>query len=276
MENISDTIINGSNEKEKNMRKKTMMFVYIVAALSTVFLITGFALGVKEILLPQIQTTQQITQSNEDVSISKEGLLLGLGDSLTRGIGDSSGQGYLGRLKKKMETTGQSSLSMMNLAVSGEVSPQLVKQVEDTQTQTLVKQAKWITITIGSNDLFRGSGQLENIDLASSKKSLDAYKKNISRILQLLRKLNPNATIIFMGIYNPFSGLENEKLTSSLVADWNSALLKITSNYSKVIVVPTFDLFQVNNKQHLSSDHFHPNDAGYQRIADRVFQIINE
>jgi lysophospholipase L1-like esterase len=253
-----------------------MMFVYIVAALSTVFLITGFALGVKEIILPQIQTTQQVTQSNENVSVSKEGLLLGLGDSLTRGIGDSSGQGYLGRLKKKMEATGQSNLSMMNLAVSGEVSTELVKQLEDKQTQNLVKQAKWITITIGSNDLFRGSGQLENIDLAGSQKSLNTYKKNISRILQHLRELNPNATITFMGIYNPFSGLENEKLTSSLVADWNSTLLKIASSYSKVIVVPTFDLFQVNNKQHLSSDNFHPNDTGYQRIADRVFQVINE
>lgn len=255
------------------MRKKTMFLVYITAVLSTVLLLTGFILGVKEILLPQTQTTKP-TAPSENVSVSKDGLLLGLGDSLTRGIGDSTGKGYIGRLKQIMESKNQSRLSMINLAVSGQTSPQLVKQMNDSQTQNVIKKANWITVTIGSNDLFRGSGQLENIDLAGSQKSLELYKKNITQILNQIRQLNPKATVVLMGIYNPFAGLENEKLTSQLVADWNNALLKISSNYSKVIVVPTFDLFQIHNNQFLSNDHFHPNDIGYQRIADRVFPII--
>ncbi|WP_028775564.1 GDSL-type esterase/lipase family protein [Shimazuella kribbensis] len=257
------------------MRKKTMLFVYIVAVLTTVFLITGFALGVKEILLPQIQTMKPSPPS-EEVMVSKNGLLLGLGDSLTRGIGDSSGKGYIGRLKQKMENADQSQLSMMNLAVSGQTSSELVKQLNDARTQDFIKKAKWITITIGSNDLFRGSGQLENIDLAGAQKSLELYKKNVTQILTLTRTLNPKASIVMLGIYNPFAGLENEKSTSQLVADWNSALLKITSDYSNVLVVPTFDLFQIHTKKFLSSDNFHPNDSGYLRLADRVFPVIHE
>jgi lysophospholipase L1-like esterase len=255
------------------MRKKTMFFVYIAAVLSTIFLIAGFVFGVKEILLPQVQTAKP-TAPSENVSVSKNGLLLGLGDSLTRGIGDSTGKGYIGRLKQIMESKNQAKLSMINLAVSGQTSPQLVNQINDTQTQNFIKKANWITITIGSNDLFRGSGQLENIDLTRAQKSLELYKKNITQILTLTRKLNPKATVILTGIYNPFAGLENEKLTSGLVAEWNSSLLQLSSNYTNVIVVPTFDLFQIHNKQFLSSDHFHPNDAGYQRIADRLFPVI--
>ncbi|MCH5584113.1 GDSL-type esterase/lipase family protein [Shimazuella sp. AN120528] len=255
------------------MRKKTMFLVYVAAVLCTVFLITGFVLGVKEILLPQIQTAKS-TAPSENVSVSKNGLLLGLGDSLTRGIGDSTGKGYIGRLKQMMESKNHSSLSMINLAVSGQTSPQLVKQIRDIETQNFIKKADWITITIGNNDLFRGSGQLENIDISGAQKSLVQYKKNMTQILSTIKNLNPKATVIVMGIYNPFAGLENEKMTSELVADWNSALLKISANYSKIIVVPTFDLFQIHNKQFLSSDHFHPNDTGYQRIADRVFPVI--
>jgi lysophospholipase L1-like esterase len=255
------------------MRKKTMLFVYITAALSTVLLLTGFILGVKEILLPQIQSAKPIP-STENVSVSKNGLLLGLGDSLTRGIGDSKGKGYIGRLKQTMESKKHSQLSLINLAVSGQTSPQLVKQLDDPQTQNFIKRASWITVTIGSNDLFRGSGQLENIDLASSQKSLVQYQKNMTHILTQIKQLNPKATVIWLGIYNPFAGLENEKLTSQLVANWNSAMLQISSNYANVIVVPTFDLFQIHNSRFLSSDHFHPNDTGYQRIADRVFPII--
>jgi lysophospholipase L1-like esterase len=258
------------------MRKKTMMLLYLVAVCATVFFITGFALGIKEIMLPQIQTNQSQTQKEEDITVSKEGLLLGLGDSLTRGIGDSTGDGYIGRLKKNIEATDKTHLSLMNLAVSGAVSSQLVKQLEDPQTKKFVQQAKWITITIGSNDLFRGSGQLENIDITGAQKSLETYKKNVAVIIPTLKKWNPNATILVLGIYNPFAGLENEKLTSGLVHEWNNALLEISSNYSKVMVVSTFDLFQIKNKQYLSSDNFHPNDKGYQRMADRVFQAVQE
>ena len=257
------------------MRKKTMMFIYLVAVFSTLFLITGFGLGIKEIMMPQIQTSKSKAQA-ENVTVSKDGLLLGLGDSITRGIGDSSGKGYIGRLKQHMENANKSHLSLMNLAVSGSVSSQLVKQLDDSHTQALVKQAKWITVTIGSNDLFRGSGQLEKIDINGAKKSLDAYKKNVTNIIKNLRKSNPNATIVFLGIYNPFAGLENEKITSGLVNEWNNALFDITTHFPKVMVVPTYDLFQIHNKQYLSSDNFHPNDNGYQRIADRINQAIQE
>jgi lysophospholipase L1-like esterase len=257
------------------MRRKTMLFIYIASVLSTLFLITGFVLGVKEIILPQIHFTKPVA-STEKIALSKEGLLLGLGDSLTRGIGDSSGQGYLGRVKQKIVATNHAPLSFINLAINGATSIQLVKQLQDARTQNLIKQAKWITFTIGGNDLFRGSGQLEEIDIAASEKSLVLYRKNVTSILTDIRKLNPKATVILVGLYNPFTGMQDEKNTSHLVTKWNSATGEIASHFTKVIVVPTFDLFQMNTKQYLSSDNFHPNDVGYQRVADRVFQIMNE
>jgi lysophospholipase L1-like esterase len=259
------------------MRKSWMITISFVSVLATLCFITGFSLGVKEVLLPQT-TPQQIYHTDDDqIDVSKEGLLLGLGDSLTRGIGDTDGKGYLVRVKEKLEKMDQSQLSLINLAVSGQISSQLVTKVKEPQVQALIKQAKWITITIGSNDLFRSNGrQVETIDLAATKKSLISYQQNLTQILTSLRSQNQTAKIILLGIYNPFSGLENEKMTSQLVADWNRAILQVTANYKNVIVVPTFDLFQVHNQKYLSSDHFHPNDIGYQRVADRIYQVIHD
>lgn len=263
-------------ERSSVMRKSWMITICVAATVATLCLITGFSLGVKEILMPQ-NTTQQINNKTEKIEVSKEGLLLGLGDSLTRGIGDTDGKGYIGRVKQKLEETDKSQLSLINLAVSGQVSSQLVAKVKEPQVQAVVKQAKWITITIGSNDLFRSNGrQFETIDLAATKKSLTTYQQNLTQILTSLRAQNPTAKIIVMGIYNPFSGMENEKLTSQLVADWNSTMLQVAANYKNVIVVPTFDLFQIHNQKYLSSDHFHPNETGYQRIADRIYQVIHD
>lgn len=257
------------------MRKKTMVFIYVLSTLTTLLLITGFTLAVKEIALPKAQANKSVLGS-EKVVIGKGGLLLGFGDSLTRGLGDSTGLGYLGRVKQKMQADNHNSISYMNLAISGQTSPQLVKQLQDKHTESLITQAKWIVFTIGGNDLFQGSGQLEKIDIAASAKSLILYQQNVTNILTKLHKLNPTASIIIVGLYNPFSGMKDELTTSHLVTQWNGAMVNMAAHYPHVIVVPTFDLFQFHTKNYLSSDHFHPNDQGYQRIADRVFQVINE
>jgi lysophospholipase L1-like esterase len=257
------------------MRKNSMLIIYAISVFATLLLISGFGLAVREISLPQTRANQPLG-NQEKVEISKKGLLVGIGDSLTRGIGDSKGLGYIGRVKAKMEAENHSSLSFVNLAISGQTSPQLTKQLQDEHTKSLLSQASWIIFTIGGNDLFRGSGQLEKIDLASSAKSLVTYRQNITAILTNLRELNPNASIVMVGLYNPFSGMKDEQRTNHLVTEWNGAMVEISSHYPKVIVVPTYDLFQLNTKQYLSSDHFHPNDNGYERIANRVFQVINE
>ncbi len=257
------------------MRKNYMLFIYAVSVVATLLLISGFGLAIREISLPQTKANQPIS-TQEKTEISKKGLLVGIGDSLTRGIGDSKGLGYIGRVKSKMENENHRSLSFVNLAISGQTSPQLTKQLQDEHTGTLISQASWIIFTIGGNDLFRGSGQLEKIDLASSAKSLVTYRQNINAILTKIRKLNPNASIVMVGLYNPFSGMKDERTTNRLVTEWNGAMVEIASQYPKIIVVPTYDLFQLNTKQYLSSDHFHPNDNGYERMADRVFQVINE
>jgi lysophospholipase L1-like esterase len=41
-----------------------------------------------------------------------------------------------------------------------------------------------------------------------------------------------------------------------------------------MVLVPTYDLFELNANKYLYSDHFHPNQDGYERIAERIVQIM--
>ncbi len=41
-----------------------------------------------------------------------------------------------------------------------------------------------------------------------------------------------------------------------------------------MIMVPTYDLFRLNGRGYLADDHFHPNGKGYERIADRIVNIL--
>jgi lysophospholipase L1-like esterase len=78
-----------------------------------------------------------------------------------------------------------------------------------------------------------------------------------------------------LGLYNPFEGLfEDKDQADRLLLNWNENLRTTVQTYPLVKVVPMFDIFQWNTNQLLSVDHFHPNQQGYQLMADRLFQVV--
>lgn len=260
----------------RKQRKTLSAVIHVASILSFFLLASGFGLALRDHLQPQ-QAPDPITKTKTNLAAMQHGgMLVGLGDSLTRGVGDSSGQGYFGMVRQQLQKEADSNFSSVNLAISGSTSSQLVSQLQQNRVKELIQSAEWITITIGGNDLFRGSGRLEKIDLQSAEKSRTVYEKNVTNILTELRKQNPNATIFIFGLYNPFGDLPDEKTTSRLVADWNQTIHKVSAQFDRVVVVPTFDLFQLEPNRYLYSDHFHPNQQGYRRMADRLLQIIKD
>lgn len=256
--------------------KRTLRaFIHIASVLSFLLLAFGFMLAVQEVIRPQ-KSPDPAKSKPKLASIQTGKMLVGLGDSLTRGVGDSSGQGYFGMVKKNLQKEAGPSFSAINLAISGQTSSQLVNQVKQNRVKEIVKSADWITITIGGNDLFRSSGRLEKIDEHAAEKSRVAYEQNLTVILSELRKQNPEAVIFLLGLYNPFGDLPEEKRSSRLVAEWNETMQKVSARFERVVVVPTFDLFQLKPKEYLYSDHFHPNRQGYERMAERLLQVMRD
>jgi lysophospholipase L1-like esterase len=46
------------------------------------------------------------------------------------------------------------------------------------------------------------------------------------------------------------------------------------NTYPNMILVPTADLFEQNLTKYMYTDHFHPNQEGYQRMAERAVQAL--
>jgi lysophospholipase L1-like esterase len=200
--------------------------------------------------------------------------ILALGDSLTKGLGDDTGKGYVGDVLDSVKKRTKKRVSLLNLGISGQTSDQLRKQVQQPEVLRQISNADMVMITIGGNDLFRGGEGLVDYNtttiLAVEKKYLD----NLNFILTKIRQANAHADVFFVGIYNPFINLSSGKETSKVVRHWNYDSAELCAGFSKIIFVPTFDLFELNVNDYLYSDKFHPNTKGYRLIAERVAALL--
>lgn len=249
--------------------------IFAVAIGSFTLLLAGSILALFELLQPQASnllppTSKQVASPTSPTI----GRIVSLGDSLTRGIGDDSGKGYIHLFRDQIQKSTKSEVSLVNLSVSGSTSVDLRKQITQPETNDLLKSAQIIPLTIGGNDLFRGSGRLEKVDVKSAEQARIIYKANLDFILKEIRKYNSKATIFVFGLYNPFGDLAEAKQTSEFVYEWNHTAQQVIAKYERVVFVPTYDLFQLDPKRYLFTDHFHPNKNGYKRMADRLTQLV--
>lgn len=245
--------------------------------LSTFFCLL-WAAGLALVFIEYYSSEQQPIPNNTDIpeAEKKEGdlIVVALGDSLTRGTGDSSGKGYVGYVREELEEKSAQPVTLFNLGIRGQRSGQLVNQVQETQVKNQLKQADYILITIGGNDLFQGGQTLLDADQDTIEKLQKDYLSNLSSIFQEIRSANKEATIFFVGLYNPFLELDDSKETSDVVRLWNYNSAELAADYQGIVFVPTFDLFELNVADYLYTDQFHPNKAGHQIIAERVASLI--
>jgi lysophospholipase L1-like esterase len=200
--------------------------------------------------------------------------IVALGDSLTKGMGDDTGKGYVGDILDQIKKRTHKQVSLLNLGINGQTSDQLRIQVQQPEVLRQMENADMILITIGGNDLFRGGEGLvdyksENISAIENK-----YLDNLRNIFTQIRKGNATANVFFVGIYNPFINLRTGKETSKVVRQWNYDTAEVCADFPKIVFVPTFDLFELKVNDYLYSDKFHPNSKGYYLIAERVAALL--
>lgn len=208
-----------------------------------------------------------LTQSGKNVHI------LALGDSLAHGLGDASGNGFVGDVSQHYRQQGYN-VVQSNLGIDGLTSSGLVQEMKQPAVQTLLPSANLILISIGGNDLSQAAGlpAIHNARIASAESQ---FKSNITQILTQIRSVNPSAPILLVGLYNPYGNIAQTKVqTDNIVQSWDLMEDTIAAKYPKTVVVQTFDLFELHGGQFLYVDNFHPNQQGYQRVADRIWQDL--
>ncbi|WP_141530162.1 MULTISPECIES: SGNH/GDSL hydrolase family protein [Bacillus cereus group] len=258
-----------------DMRSKVVKVILLITIASFCLFAYGFVSGVNDVLNPKasnlIKKTDVVAKEKKKTGTLQ---IVSLGDSLTRGVGDKEGIGYVGRMKEDLQKDYKQKIALTNLAVSGAKMPDLLKQIESNGAQYSIKKADVIVLTIGGNDLFPGWESLGKIDLETYRPDTETFQNEAKKIIEEIRKLNTDSPIFWLGLYNPFEDVEDLKGSSNIVVDWNASLEKLALNDKNVYITPTFDLFQNRGKDLLYSDHFHPNEVGYTYMAERLVQNV--
>ncbi|QHW34437.1 GDSL family lipase [Paenibacillus rhizovicinus] len=258
------------------------------AVLSTVLLLAGFGYAVKDMLYPKGESfagseSFPALPASSKLSEAKEISVTAIGDSLTKGTGDASGEGYVKQvitlLKKKYPDT--SVRLNNNLAINGLKADRLAQLLAtDKGYRYALMQANVILFTIGGNDLFQiaagqsASNSTGDLDLNKLKAELPKGLQQLDKITKLLHGINPNAHIVYVGLYNPFYDIPDFRSGSLQIQSWNEQAYALLHRYTNMTMVPTFDLFENTISRYLSSDHFHPNHNGYVQIAARIVQSL--
>ena len=160
---------------------------------------------------------------------------LALGDSLSTGVGATSGQGYVDDIyvAEKSIIPG---LQLENLGCSGDSSTRMIHgglchnyttgaQLGDAEAFLASHKGmvKFVTIDVGGDDI-NGCAPTGTINETCVQKGLQALKTNMPIILGGLRKAGGNVPLVGMTYYDPWLGLYldgpsgEQAATSSLAA----------------------------------------------------------
>ncbi|MDF2557918.1 MAG: lipase [Bacillales bacterium] len=261
------------------MRSFIIKSLVVLSIMASGIMIYGFINGALSVNGKETKTSENTNKSvekNKDQDQKDEQTLslVGLGDSLTRGVGDDKGAGYFDRLKTALSESQKKTIVASNLSVSGAKSKDLLLLLNDKGVQYTINHADVIVMTMGGNDLSPGMGNLTSEFLATYQPDIATFTTDAKTILETIRSNNSNAPIYWVSLFNPYEGLKGYEKTSEAVMQWNLALEKVTGVYPNVYVVPSLDLFKGKVPAWLYVDKYHPNGKGYQAITERLLPII--
>ncbi|WP_313641812.1 GDSL-type esterase/lipase family protein [Paenibacillus sp. FSL K6-0276] len=275
-----------------NDSKWTWRTVSLISIVTTVILIVGLVYAVSDIIypvgeasvsnLPQ-QTAAPVTETAKVLKV------VALGDSLAKGTGDNTGEGFVKRTVSGLSAKGVEVDLLGNMGINGLTTAGLQSKLDEDGVDYALHLANVILLSIGGNDLFKDSNILQNSGALQSESTTDQELTpesllaalpeaagRLGNILEKITEINPNAQIYYMGLYNPFGDIPDLLVPGNqAVAKWNNAAMDIINKHSNMTLVPTFDLFNRHLDEYLSTDHFHPNGDGYQRIGERFIQAIH-
>lgn len=224
--------------------------------------------------------------------------LVAIGDSLTEGVGDTTNQGgFIPLLSNNLNATYNYNVESYNFGVAGNTSKQILDRMrKEDDIQKALKSAKVMTLTVGGNDVMGVIRKnLANLSVSTFKKPAQSYQSRLRSIIELARENNKELPIYILGIYNPFYLNFSEVTEMQTVVDnWNKSTEEVTKEYKNVYFVPINDLLykgidgkegivylegeqkSIINDALFADDLFHPNNIGYQLMADAVTEEISD
>lgn len=214
-----------------------------------------------------------------------------LGDSLAANVGvDRPRDGYVSRLHNHLQVRDGRDYGLRNFGISGETSGTLIRggQLDDAIAFITANEVAYITIDIGANDLLGHLGSpdcSEDITATACAGRLDdsfaSYADNLPMIFSRLRSAAPDATIVFMRAYNPFSfgfdGVAFEQDSTRILDEFNDVAAAIAADF-EILVADAFTpmLGTTGATTHMLDNppDIHPVPIGYDVLASAIADAI--
>ncbi|RBW67698.1 GDSL-type esterase/lipase family protein [Bacillus taeanensis] len=223
------------------------------------------------------------TETKEEVAaaaVPSDITIVGLGDSLTKGVGDRNKQGYIGMVKDKLTEKLGNEPILKNYAVNGNRTDQLIKVLRKDEVKESLQEADYVFITIGGNDILKVfKSHFLDLDVGLFQTENKDYERRLHVIMRLIQEEAPNAQIYFTGLFNPFFQYFRDIVEfEEVLQEWNESSQIVLGEYENTHFVSISSLFETYDEQLLYKDNFHPNERGYELIANAVYQqiMINE
>jgi lysophospholipase L1-like esterase len=215
-----------------------------------------------------------------------------LGDSLAANVGvDSASDGYVSRLHQQLELRDGTDYGLRNFGVSGETTGTLLNggQLDDALAFLASNRVAYITIDIGANDLLGHLGSddcSEALETAGCQARIGsafaAYEINLDLVLAELREAAPDATILFLTAYNPFSlgfgtAVAVEQTSTQVLADFNDVAAGIAATYDVLVAdgfTPMLETTAATTHMLDPVPDIHPNESGYDILAVALLDAL--
>lgn len=258
-------------------KKKAGLLIILITVISAI--LVSFYLFFRAPIAMDVTSTVTYQTFNSSLIPMKTSLnIVGIGDSLTKGVGDLKQQGYAGMTVQALKSSkSTSNISFNDYGIKGDTTDDLLEVLKKENVQKSIKNADIIFMTIGGNDVVNVlKRNFLNLNVNDFEKRRLVYQRNFNEILQTIYRLNPKVTVYYLGLYNPFEDLfpDLDPKFQSILDQWNRSSKTILELFPHTYFVPTADLFKNKTTELLYTDHFHPNKKGYQLISERLVKVI--
>ncbi len=216
-----------------------------------------------------------------------------LGDSLAANVGvDDPRDGYVSRLHNHLEQRDGRSLGLRNFGVSGETSGTLIRtgQLDDALEFMRANRVAYVTIDIGANDLL---GHLGSADCAESTgapacrqritSTFATYEAHMVEIFDALARAAPEATVVFVRAYNPFSlgiapDVGFERSSSDILDAFNDVAAELADDRGILVAdafTPMLNTTAATTLMMSTPPDIHPRPIGYDIIAAAIADALD-
>ncbi len=223
-----------------------------------------------------------------------EPFYVALGDSLAANVGVVEAQdGYVSRLHNQLEIRDEATYGVHNFGVSGETTGTLIRagQLDEALAFMEGREIDYVTIDIGANNLL---GHLGSDDCSQSlsdpacRERLDhafeTYDDDLVVIFDALSEAVPDATIMFMKAYNPFSlgfadAVAFERESDQVLAEFNDIAEQVALDRGLLVAdaeLPMMGTTAATTHMLDAEPDIHPTGAGYDILACSFLTALGE